>query len=122
MNCFLNRGQQVSLDVRPVNLRRISIRTVLFALIIHGVFAIQSYLSLPKGGMVTEPICLILFYPQYLLVFFLPPAYPISHVDGRVIVDYLAFFGKMLSAFPASLFYGLFLSLLLSLFRKPRQA
>jgi hypothetical protein len=75
---------------------------------IHAVFCYQAYLPLQQGGMASDGPWLIVFYPQYLLDFFLPPAYPISYSDTGILrVNYFNFWGKMIVAFPASVLYAL---------------
>ena len=77
-------------------------------IVIHAVFCYQAYNPLQQGGMASDGPWLTVFYPQYMLDFFLPPAYPISYSDTGVIhVDYLDFWGKMAVAFPASVAYAL---------------
>lgn len=46
------------------------------------------------------------FFPHYLLVFFLPPSYPLNYLGGAPVIDHPAFWGKMLVTFPASLVYA----------------
>src|SRR5690242_5095093 len=87
--------------------RRFWISVGLVAIAVHVVFCIQAYAPLQRGGMVSEGRWLLVFYPHYMLDFFLPPAYPISYSgNGMVQVDYLNFWGKMLVAFPASVVRG----------------
>ena len=57
--------------------------------------------------MVSDGPWLRIFYPHYLFIFFLPPAYPITYSGGEVQVSYLAFLGKMLVAVPCSVAYSL---------------
>jgi len=78
------------------------------AIAIHAVFCVQAYIPLQQGGMVSDGPWLSLYYPHYMLDFFLPPPYPISYSQSGVIhVDYLDFWGKMMVAFPASVAYAL---------------
>jgi len=58
---------------------------------------------------------LLVFFPHYLFMFFLPPSYPI-HDDG--IVDYSELWGKLAVAFPASLAYGVIIVAILVLGRQ----
>ena len=51
-----------------------------------------------------------LFHLHAMLIFFLPPAYPIDLSGGTVVVDWLRFVGKLVVAYPASLLYGCLLS------------
>lgn len=75
--------------------------------LIHAVFCVQAFLPLQRGGMASDGPWLWIFYPHYMLMFFLPPAYPITYAGGEVQVSYLDFLGKMLVALPASVFYAL---------------
>lgn len=61
--------------------------------------------------MASNGFWLLVFFPQYMLVYGLPPAYPISSTDTGVIhVNYFDFLGKMLVAFPASVVYAIFVA------------
>ena len=86
---------------------RFWIRLGLTTVLIHTVFCIQAFLPLQRGGMVSDGPWLQIFYPHYLFLFFLPPAYPITYSGGEVQVSYLAFLGKMLVAVPCSVAYSL---------------
>src|SRR5438067_5846531 len=80
----------------------------LVAIAIHAVFCAQAYAPLQQGGMCSDGVWFSLFYPQYILDFVLPPAYPITYsTAGDIRVDYFDFWGKMLVAFPASVAYAL---------------
>jgi len=83
-------------------------------LLIHVVFCVQAYLPLQQGGMVSDGPWLWIYYPHYLLVFFLPPQYPISFSGSSVRVNYLEFWGKMLVAVPASAAYGMIVAAIAS--------
>ena len=65
--------------------------------LIHTLFCIQVFMALP-GGMALTVAGFLVFAPHYLLMFFLPPSYPI-HGDG--VVDYAQLCGKLAVAFPA---------------------
>jgi len=81
--------------------------------VIHTLFCIQVFMALP-GGMAMTGASLLLFAPHYLLMFFLPPAYPI-HGDG--VVDYAQLWGKLAVALPASIAYGAIIVAVLALVR-----
>ena len=85
----------------------------IFSVIIHIVFCIQVFMALP-GGMASGA-GLLIFFPHYMLMFFLPPSYPI-HDDG--VVDYGQVWGKLAVAFPASLAYGAIIVVILALVRQ----
>ena len=74
---------------------------------IHAVFCYQAYLPLQQGGMASDGPWLMIFYPHYMLDFFLPPSYPITYNNtGAIHVSYFDFWGKMIVAFPASVAYA----------------
>ena len=77
---------------------------------IHIVFSLQAFDAAPKGGMAHSVPFLLLFKPHYILIFFLPPNYPIDLTGGIVTVDWFRFVGKLVVAYPASLLYGCILS------------
>ncbi|MGH7954298.1 MAG: hypothetical protein ACREFE_20575 [Limisphaerales bacterium] len=87
---------------------------LVLAAVIHALFCIQVFMALP-GGMALTGFGLLLFYPHYMLMFFLPPAYPI-HDNG--IVDYGELWGKLVVAFPASLVYGIIIVAILAFIRQ----
>ncbi len=72
---------------------------------IHSLFCVQAYLPLKQGGMVSGGAWLLVFGPQYLLDFFLPPVDPLNGDH----INYFHFWGKVLVAYPASLVYSLLL-------------
>src|SRR5579864_1090769 len=74
--------------------------------VIHLVFCVQAFLPLREGGMASSGPFLLIFYPQYMLDFFVPPAYPVTGSGATLHVNYLAFVGKMLVALPASVAYA----------------
>lgn len=75
--------------------------------LIHSVFSLQALSVAGQGGMIRNTFFMLLFYPQLLLMYFLPPADPIGYPGGAVVVDWLHFAGKLAVAYPASLLYGL---------------
>ncbi len=85
-------------------------RVIILAIVLHLIFCIQALFALSDGGMVANSFFLVFFYAQCLLMFFLPPRYPIiySPSTSDFHVDYIAFCGKMIVAFPASFFYSLY--------------
>jgi len=56
---------------------------IILSVVIHTLFCIQVFMALPDGMALGAG--LLVFFPHYLFMFFLPPSYPI-HDDG--IVDY----------------------------------
>jgi hypothetical protein len=73
---------------------------------IHGVFCAQAFSAASEGGMVSNLFFSFLFFPQVMLMYFLPPAYPIILRGAIVSIDWLRFAGKLVIAFPGSLLYG----------------
>jgi hypothetical protein len=79
---------------------------------VHALFCVQAILAAVKaGGMFLNDSFFWLFLPHNFLMFFLPPAWPItSGGPGQPPqVDWLRFAGKLAVAFPASAVYGLLL-------------
>jgi hypothetical protein len=95
---------------------------VLASVVVHALFCIQAYNAASQGGMVLNEFFGFLFYPHLMLMFFLPPAYPIDLSGGTVVVDWLRFAGKLAVAYPASLLYGLLLSATLYSLRRKKVA
>jgi hypothetical protein len=91
---------------------------VLTSLAVHAGFCLQAFSAAAEGGMVRSPLFMFLFSPHCMLMFFLPPAYPIDLSGGVVSVDWLLFVGKLLIAYPASLLYGCAVSALWFLIRR----
>jgi hypothetical protein len=90
---------------------RIWIYTGVVGALIHATFCIYLY-PYPEGSMVSRGsgIWRLAFYPQSILVFFLPPDYWIKYGENGVAhINFIHFWGKMLVAFPASLAYALIL-------------
>jgi hypothetical protein len=77
------------------------------SILVHVVFCLQAITVADRGGMVRNTFFMLLYYPHVLLMYFLPPAYPIGNSHGVVQVDWLRFAGKLAVAYPASLLYGL---------------
>ncbi len=81
------------------------------AIAVHGFFSIQAIAAAHSGGMLRDDIPYFLFYPHLLLIYFLPPNYPIqTAAGGHVTIDWLRFIGKLADAIPASLLYGFFIA------------
>jgi hypothetical protein len=78
---------------------------VVVSLAVHALFCGQAYLAAGRGGMVLNASFAVLFYPHVMLMYFLPPAYPID-LSGGISVDWIRFAGKLSVAYPASLVYG----------------
>lgn len=86
---------------------------VLASIVIHFIFCVQAVSVAEQGGMVCNELFMLLFFPHVMLMYFLPPAYPIQHAsDGVVVVDWVRFAGKLAIAYPASLAYGMGISAL----------
>jgi hypothetical protein len=99
--------------------KRFWLRTVFASIVIHAIFCVQAYSATSEGGMVSNAAFMFLFFPHIMLMYFLPPTYPIDLTGGIVSVDWLRFVGKLFVAYPGSLFYGWILTMLrYSLFRK----
>jgi hypothetical protein len=99
--------------INPVRNRSagLGILSGVLSIAIHAFFCWQAYLPLKQGGMVSNGTCLLIFFPHYMLDFFLPPSYPISYDKAGVLhVDYFDFWGKMIVAFPASIAYALLIT------------
>jgi hypothetical protein len=90
--------------------KRFWLLAVLASLVVHTLFCMQAFGAASQGGMVLNDLFIFLFYPHVMLMFFLPPAYPIDLSGGTVVIDWLRFAGKLAVAFPASLLYGWLLS------------
>lgn len=91
------------------------------SLAVHVLFCGQAYLAARQGGMVLNASFMALFYPHVMLMYFLPPAYPIDLSSG-ISVDWIRFAGKLLVAYPASLFYGCLFSVFWRLIGGKRRA
>jgi hypothetical protein len=89
---------------------------------IHGVFCVQAFLALDRGGEASGWPWLLIYYPHYVIMYFSPPEDPIISAGPVVQVDYLHFLGKMLDAFPASIVYALVLVGLTGLLRRRRES
>jgi hypothetical protein len=80
--------------------------------VIHSIFCMQLFPFQGGGRVVSEgtgEAGLLFFYPQYILVYCLPPEYwIIDDGNGLEHINFFHFWGKMLVAFPASLVYALF--------------
>jgi hypothetical protein len=76
------------------------------SLVIHAVFCMLLY-PFRVGNLVANQLSgrwLLIFNPQVILVYFLPPDYWLkSDGNGVEHISYFHFWGKMLVAFPASL-------------------
>jgi hypothetical protein len=81
------------------------------SLVIHTVFCTQaiSTARASAGGLVANEFFLLAFLPHYMLMYFLPPNWPI--VNGTDI-DWWRIAGKLAVAYPASLLYGWFVGAL----------
>lgn len=77
------------------------------SLFLHAVFCFQAISAAERGGMVRNAFFMIFYFPHVVLMYFLPPAYPIGQSGGVVRVDWLRFTEKLAVAYPASLLYGL---------------
>ncbi len=78
------------------------------AVLFHAIFCWQAVITAKNGGMMANEAFMVIYYPHAILMYFLPPAYPISYPPGGgVAVDWLRFAGKLAVAFPASVMYGL---------------
>jgi hypothetical protein len=93
--------------------------TLIAAATIHAVFSIQAIVTARHGGMIHDEAMMFVFYPHVMLMFLLPPAYPINFGSGGIIeVDWLRFTGKLAVAIPASLLYGIVVASVWMLFIK----
>jgi hypothetical protein len=92
--------------------RQSDFAALLASVAVHAVFCVQAIMAAGKaGGMILNDAFLWLFLPHTYLLFFLPPAWPITSpgLGQPPQVDWLRFAGKLAVAFPASAVYGLFL-------------
>lgn len=93
-------------------IRRILLATILIHLtwfIIWAILLLCPYL-LPWDSQNTIFLnILVIFLPQYMLVYFLPPAWPQELVAGQWVVNYWNLAGKFLVSLPASFIYAIIL-------------
>lgn len=78
--------------------------------VVHAFFIWRVLLALPERGMFRFDWEILVFYPQVILMFFLPPGYPFNDE----VVNNWKIVGKLVDAFPASLLYGVAIALLVS--------
>jgi len=103
--------EQPSIRAMSKTATRFWIAVGVVGIAIHVVFCVQAYIPLRHGGMASNGPWLLIFFPHYMLDFFLPPPDPIISIGtGPVQVNYFYFWGKMIVAFPASLAYALLLA------------
>jgi hypothetical protein len=99
--------------------RRFWLVTIFASIVIHAIFCVQAYEAAHEGGLIGDGVSMFCFFPHAMLMYFLPPAYPIDQTGGIISVNWVGFAGKLLDAYPASLFYGWILGLLwCSIFRR----
>ncbi len=84
--------------------------SMVWACVVHAFFIWRVLLAVPERGMLRFNWEILVFYPQVILMFFLPPGYPFNDepVNNWKIV------GKLVDAFPASLLYGVAIALLVN--------
>ena len=73
---------------------------------IHSIFCIQAVIAADGGGMILNMFFYILFLPQVILIYFLPPEFPLRFNAGHWDVNWWGFGGKLADAYIASLVYG----------------
>ena len=93
--------------------------TIFASIVIHAIFCFQAYSAVGDGGMVSNAAFMVLFYPHVMLIYFLPPTYPIHFTGDIVSVDWFRVVGKLLVAYPGSLIEdGIVSALWYALFRR----
>jgi hypothetical protein len=90
-------------------------------LVIHTVFAVHVLVSLPRQAMASNEFLFLFFYPQYLFMWFLPPAYPIHFGGEHTTINWIEAIGKILLVLPVSAPYGLLIWPLISSVRSTYQ-
>jgi len=71
--------------------------------------------------MIRNMLFYFVFLPHTVLVYFLPPEYPLHFNTGHWDVNWWGFAGKLVDAYPASLVYGLLLSFGWSFIQRKRE-
>jgi hypothetical protein len=89
--------------------------TIAASLVIHAVFCTQAISAARDGagGLVANEFFLMSFMPHYVMMYFLPPSWPI--INGTDI-DWWRIVGKLAVSYPASLLYGWWVGALWHLF------
>ena len=79
--------------------------TIVVSILIHFVFCAQAVAAARAGagGMAADEFFLISFLPHYMLMYFLPPNWPINNLTE---IDWWRVAGKLAVSYPASLLYG----------------
>jgi hypothetical protein len=76
---------------------------ILSSLIVHTLFCFALLRDAPPNNGL-----MAFFFPQIMLMYFMPPSDPFSYpATGVMTIDWLRFSGKMVTTYPASLAYGL---------------
>jgi hypothetical protein len=80
---------------------RTFVAVLVISVVIHVIFCVQVFMALPSeigldGGS-------LIFFPHYLLMQCFPMSFPLS--DNSI--NYVALWGELLTAFPASIMYSL---------------
>jgi hypothetical protein len=86
-------------------------RSMLVALVVHLIFIGQLIIAMDKKGLLL-PEFGVIFFPHAVLMYCLPPAFDFSATS----IDYVRLVGKIIDAIPASLLYGVVLSLMVEAF------
>ena len=94
---------------------------VISILVIHAIFALHVLVSLPRQGMASNELLYLFFYPHYVFMYFLPPAYPIYFTGERTTINWVEAIGKILIVLPVSAPYGLLIWPLVSSLRSKYQ-
>ena len=89
-------------------------------LVVHVTFCVQAILTAPRGGMIANEIFGATFFPHFLMLYLLPPEFPISFgASGEVMsIDWLRFALKLIITLPGSIAYGLALAGIWNVFSK----
>src|SRR5688500_3456397 len=99
--CAVSVGQ---LGFMTSNKQRWLITTAV-SILVHTIFCVQAVAAARAGAgsMAANEFFLIAFLPHYMLMYFLPPNWPITNVTQ---VDWLRVAGKLAVSYPVSLLYG----------------
>ncbi len=89
---------------------------VLVAIAVHAVFCIQVFKALPDA-MVLDGGSLLVFFPDYVLMYCMPVAYPLQ--NGRV--NYADLWIELLGSFPVSMLYGIMVTAIFSSIKKAKK-
>lgn len=103
--------------MKRINLKLIALSS---AVVVHGIFSLQALAAAPQGGMMNDGVGSWLFLLHMMLMYFLPPSWPISTEAGVVTIDWIRFCGKLAVALPASIAYGYFIAFAVAIIREIR--